>query len=313
MQRVIVPFSLGGSLYRGDLCPKVKAEHMTHEGMKALIDNYRLRYGRVDEIGFFHGGTPSDTQLSICQEIPWRVSQHPLDCTRVEAKRYVKAGIQTIELEVHSLCDDVLRSSKKGYTLHYIQQQTSFFHQQNVSLGFVLSPGMYGSSYHHMCETVERCIELAISFVRIYPICIYEGTKLEKRYKEGRFTPLTLSQTVTIVQEMCDRLLRAGIDVIRIGRQGQQDGLENPIAGPIHSNIRSLIENRRFFDIIAAQLCATDSDVRYIKINPKDISLVKGVGGDTIRHLRARLERELVIICDEEVPRGTVQTGSSND
>ena len=286
---------------------------MTISGMKAMIENYRSRYGKVDEVTFFHGGVPTAEEIAICDEVPWKLAVNPLDCTRSEAKRCVQNGMKAIELEVGSLCDDVLHASKKGYTFEYIRQQVQYFHERGVQVGLVLTPGMYGSSYQHTCTTTERCSELRVSFVRIYPVCVYEGTTLAIRYREDRFTPLSLSQTVTIVREMTDRLAEVKIDVIRIGRQGRQDGLATPIAGPIHSNIRGLVENRKFFDMIAAQLCTTAADIRQITIHPKDISLVKGVGGDTIRHLRARLERNLVISCDEAVPRGTVQIGRKND
>jgi histone acetyltransferase (RNA polymerase elongator complex component) len=238
---------------------------------------------------------------------------NPLDCTRAQALRYVQNGISAIELEVLSLCDDVLKRAKRGYTYAFFQQQLSFFQEHDVDVGVVLSPGIFGSSFVHCCETVERCIKLGIDFVRIYPVCVYEGTKLEQWFLQDRYEPLGLSETVTIVREMMDRLAYSGIEVIRVGRQDTHDGLSVSVAGPNHSNVRGLIENRRFFDKISAQLCAQGESITHIVVHPKDVSLAKGVQGDTIRHLRARLERDLVLTVDTRVPRGSVWTRKKDE
>ena len=159
-------------------------------------------------MAFFHGGVPTDKEIATCGAYPWKLSVHPLDCTRAEAKRCVKQGIQAIELEVGSLCDEVLHASKKGYTFDFIRQQVQYFLQNRVQVGLVLAPGMYGC-YAHMCTTTSVA-SIGCVICSIYPVCVYEGTTLATRYREERFMPLSLSQTVTIVREMMDRLARQG-------------------------------------------------------------------------------------------------------
>lgn len=307
MNRVIVPVSLGGSEYQGMFSPPVR-EKTSIELIPALIDNYVLQRGHVDEVGFFHGGTVPQKALDIIDGLDWRLSTHPLDCTRAAAKSYIKQGMKTVELEALSLCDDVLNGIKTGYTRSYIHQQVSFFKQQDIRVGLVLSPGIIRSSFAHCCEMVEACIAMGVAFVRIYPVCVYKGTRLAQWWSEGRYKPLTLAETVTILREMMDRLSQAQIEVIRVGRHDAHDGLMNSVAGPRHSNLRGLVEHRRFYDKIAAQLCGQDNETMRIIVHPKDVSLAKGIQGDTIRTLRARLERELILEVDESVPRGEVWT-----
>ena len=307
MSYVIVPISLGGSLNRGIFYPPIQ-EKTSLELIPSMIENYNVHRGHVDEVAFFHGGTVSPQAIALISGYKWRLSVHPLDCMRADAIRYIDWGITAIELEAFSLCDDVLSGIKAGYSLNYLSQQLSFFKEKGVRVGMVLSPGMFRSSFEHCVRTVQSCIDLGVSFVRLYPVCVYKNTKLEDWWKEGRYTPLNLSETVTILREMMDRLSAAKIEVIRVGRHDAHDGFMESVAGPKHSNLRGLVENRRFFDKIAAQLCAQGDDIQRIVVHPKDVSLAKGIQGDTIRLLRARLDRELVLEVDELVPRGEVWT-----
>ena len=307
MNYVIVPVSLGGSPNKGVFSPPVQ-EKTELELIPSLIEHYEDHRGHVDEVSFFHGGVVSEEALSLIKGYRWRVSTHPLDCGRLDATRYVNAGISTIEFDVLSLCDDVLSGVRAGYNTTYIRQQVSFFQKYGVRVGVVLSPGLFRSSFEHCQRTVQACIDLEVSFVRLYPVCVYKGTKLEQWWKDGRYTPLSLPETVTILREMMDRLSAAKIEVIRVGRHDAHDGLMESVAGPKHSNLRGLVEQRRFLDKIAAQLCAQEDDIVRVIVHPKDVSLAKGVQGDTIRLLRARLERDVVLEVDDAVPRGEVWT-----
>ena len=307
MSYVVVPISLGGSLHSGVFSPPVQ-EKTSLELIPSMIEHYRELRGHIDEVGFFHGGVLEEDVLSLIDGYRWRLSTHPLDCSRAHALRYIDAGISTLELEALSLCDDVLSGIKAGYSTKSLAQQVSYFQTQGVRVGMVLSPGMFRSSFAHCLRTIQACIDLDISFVRLYPVCVYRGTKLEEWWKEGRYHPLTLPETVTILREMMDRLSAAKIEVIRVGRHDAHDGFMESVAGPKHSNLRGLVEQRRFFDKIAAQLCAQDDDIVRVIVNPKDVSLAKGIQGDTIRLLRARLERDVVLEVDEAVQRGEVWT-----
>ena len=307
MSYVIVPISLGGSPHRGVFSPPIQEK--TSLGLiPSMIEHYKEHRGHIDEVAFFHGGSVSSQAISFIAGHKWRLSVHPLDCMQADALRYVDMGIASVEFESLSLCDDVLSGIKAGYSTHYLGQQVSFFQKQGVRVGMVLSPGMFRSSFDHCIQTVQACIDLGISFVRLYPVCVYRDTKLETWWKDGRYTPLTLAETVTILREMMDRLSAAKIEVIRVGRHDAHDGFMESVAGPKHSNLRGLVEHRRFFDKIAAQLCAQEDDIVRIIVHPKDVSLAKGIQGDTIRLFRTRLERELVLEVDESVPRGEVWT-----
>ena len=146
MSRIVVPISLGGSEHKGLFCPPVRERTML-DTIPALLSHYRVRYGRIDEVRFFHGGTVSSKALSFCTDIDWRVSTHPLDCSRSEASRYVENKISAIEFDVMSLCDDVLSRSKCGYTVAYVQQLILFFNVLEVAVVLVLPPVFFVCSF----------------------------------------------------------------------------------------------------------------------------------------------------------------------
>ena len=58
---------------------------------------------------------------------------------------------------------------------------------------------------------------------RIYPLLVIEGTKLADWYRKGCYTPLDLAETVRRCAYLYEGLTAAGIPVIRMGLQPDED------------------------------------------------------------------------------------------
>ena len=67
------------------------------------------------------------------------------------------------------------------------------------------------------------------------------------------------------------------------------------------------MQYRRFFDMMAAALAGGEAKQCVVAVHPKDLSWAKGVGNESIRALRARIERDIFLEADPKVPRGTIK------
>jgi hypothetical protein len=307
MSKVVVPIDLGGSRFQCLGSPP-KRDRPSLEVIKALIWNYKNRYGFVDEVAFFHSGKPSDEELSSCHPFPIRLSIHPLDLLELDIQRLWRNGVKRVEIQVLSLQQIVLRENKRGYTVDQCQSLITNCRDVGMEVGVIQSPGLPRYSPQKIIEDVCRFISIGVDYVNIFPTIVWKDSGLAVRYKSGNWEPMSIEAAVLICREMVDLYYKAGIQVPRIGLQPGQDIRAIPIEGPVHPNLRSLVQYRRFYDMLVASLAGHQSPHAVILVNPKDISLAKGEGGENIKKLRARLGlTDITLIPCSSIPRGQVQ------
>ena len=307
MGRIIVPIDLGGSPSNCHVRPPLRTRP-TPDLVSALIDNYRRRRDRIDEIAFFHGGLPTPELLQCCGDFPVRLAINPKDLSRERARWLTKYNVCAVELEFLSFSAKLIHRINRGYHPSVAPIMIDELQSSGIKVGVLLSPGLPGGSHEQCLEDAERCVEYAIDFVRICPLLVFAKSTLATWYKRGAYTPLSIDEVVYTIREMTEIFHTNNIDVIRIGWQPKQDFSVASIAGPVHPNLRALVEYNRFFDRMAGALCGVSGYKIELLVNPKDISWVKGECGDNIRRIRAALSLEdLRVIGDTSVPRGEIQ------
>ena len=120
---------------------------------------------------------------------------------------------------------------------------------------------------------------------------------------------MNLSEAVTTTLAMVDLLEDAGVQIARLGLQPGQDIPCRAVAGPVHPNLRQLVEVRRFYVRMAHELALVPrGSVAELEVNPRDITWAKGTANANIRALRAELSLAgLKVKPDAAVPRGDVR------
>ncbi|RME26274.1 MAG: radical SAM protein, partial [Deltaproteobacteria bacterium] len=290
------------------------------ETVRALVDHYRReRRPAPDtpiEVAFFHGGIPPSPLVAAAAPHPMRLSCSPAGLTRDDVEMLIEAGLETIELELLSLDDDVLRATGRGYGRADALAVLRGVKELGLRVGVVLSPGLPGSSHRsamHSARTVAGVDDpgLAADFVRLYPALGLAGSDLAARAVDGRWRPMDLGQAVTTLAAQCDLLEEAGVQVARIGLQPGADIPVRAVAGPVHPNLRALVQGRRFRVRMARALDGVPRGSRaLLRVHPKDLSWAKGTANENIRALRARLGLpEIEVRPDARVRRGTVIAG----
>jgi histone acetyltransferase (RNA polymerase elongator complex component) len=180
-----------------------------------------------------------------------RVSTRP-DYIDPQALALLKTyGVRTVELGVQSMAEEVLRRSRRGHTADHVLSAAELLHGGDFEVGIQIMVGLPGDDMGRNAYTVGRVIQLNPHFVRIYPTLVLKGTPLERLYRSGRYTPLSLEGAVDLCKKAFLRFHRAGIPVIRLGLQSSPE-LETTdcvLAGPYHPALGHLVESSLFYDM----------------------------------------------------------------
>lgn len=187
-----------------------------------------------------------------------RLSTRPdyIDAERLELLK--EHHVQLVELGVQSLDDAVLQAAERGHTSGAVTQAIALLKHYGLQTGLQLMVGMPQQSFASVQDTARKAVALAPDIARIYPLLVIKDTPLAQTYARGEFTPLTLEEAVTQSAWLYKTLTQAGIKVIRIGLQADEELCEpgNIIAGPFHPAMGELVKSRVLRDELIPRLIA---------------------------------------------------------
>ena len=106
---------------------------------------------------------------------------------------YNAKSFVAIELGVQSFFDDQLEFLKRGHTgedsikaIRKIKEKTQ------VDLGIHLMFGLPGETDLQIIETAKRVSDLPVDNVKLHNLHVLKNTPLEKKYRDGEFSPIDL-------------------------------------------------------------------------------------------------------------------------
>jgi len=240
-----------------------------------------------------------------------RISTRPdeIDDERLEMIRNL--GVTTIELGVQSMDDNVLMLSRRGHTSKHTTDAVGLLKKHGFKIGIQLMPGLPGDSGSGFADTVEKVVNLAPDFTRLYPALVIKGTALARFYDNGRYTPLTLEQAIEICRDSCLRLEGQGISVIRIGLMSSTSLLEDGqiLAGPWHTAFGFLVRSSIFLKGIRRMLPKPgEADMIGLRLRERDIPLLRGYRNQGVNRLEEVIKSKIIYIKgDDSVLEGEVE------
>ena len=211
-----------------------QTKQVTREDVKKTIENH-LKYVKensIVEVAFFGGsftGIEKEKQIELLstayeyiknkkvQSI--RISTRPDYINRDVLKTLKKYKVKTIELGVQSANDYILKKSERGHTFEDVKKASKMIRFYGFNLGHQMMVGLPESTHLDEINTAKQLIKLKPKMVRIYPVLVIKGTKLEKDYNEGKYKALTVVQAVETCKELVKLFVKKKIEVIRIGLQ----------------------------------------------------------------------------------------------
>ena len=287
------------------------------------INSRRFLDQKIKEVAFF-GGTftslpPSSMvellgavgpylQKGIIQSIRLSTRPDALDQDKLDILEAF--GVTTVELGAQSMDESVLQRSHRGHSASDTINAVTVLKKRELCVGIQLMTGLPGDSPELFMDTIDKVIALQPDMARLYPTLVIRATELAQWYRQGKFMPMGLEETVALCKDACLKLENAGIPVIRIGLMSSPSLLTKGeiIAGPWHPSLGSLVRSAMHLERIRPYLPAR-GEVKSIVLHvPKEeICLLKGHKNSGVRHLEAITGAVIKdIIPDDSVASGEV-------
>ena len=175
-----------------------------------------------------------------------RLSTRPDYIDGKELKLLQQHHVKLVELGVQSLDDAVLQKAERGHTAEVVYTAHKLLREYGFKTGIQLMVGMPGQDFASVQDTAAKVAQLRPDIARIYPLLVIKDTPLAQSFAKGEFIPLSLDEAVEQSAFVYKALTQAGIKVIRIGLQPDEELCEpgNIIAGPFHPSMGELVKSR---------------------------------------------------------------------
>lgn len=244
-----------------------------------------------------------------------RISTRPDYITKDILKRIKKYGVRTIELGVQSSNDYILDKSRRGHTFEDVKNASKLIKKYGFILGHQMMVGLPESTRKDEIQTAKDLIKLKPKIVRIYPVLVVKGTRLEEDYLAGEYVPLTVQQAVETSKDILCMFNNKNIHVIRVGLQNTNE-ITDPsnkesqvVAGPYHPAFRQLVESELWYDKIAEKIKQINSKVKnvQIEVNPQDINNVVGHKRANIKKINEIYDINLIVKANTNVNKSKIK------
>ncbi len=224
-----------------------------------IIDSHLVtlpKENAIIEVAFFGGnftGLPLEMQENFLKQVQPYIQNGQVQSIRLSTRPdYINEAIlsllkkycvETIELGVQSLDDEVLMNVQRGYTAEDVIRTSALIKNKGFRLGLQMMIGLPGDTLNRSIDTAKQFISLGVDDVRIYPTLVIKETELEDLYNQKKYTPLPLETAVDWCKQLYLIFEKAGINILRLGLHPSEELVNGAslIAGPFHVSIRELV------------------------------------------------------------------------
>lgn len=284
-------------------------EHLHAEIERFL--GYRRDPDRRTEIAFFGGNFLglSDARIaSLLDAAGSYVRSHRIQGIRfstrpdtIDARRLAlirNYPVTTIEIGAQSMDAAVLAVSRRGHSPAETVRAMAQLAQHRYQIGLQMMVGLPGDSGPSIINGAYKMADLAPDFVRIYPCLVLKGSPLEQWYHTGRYSPMSLAESIALVKQIYRLMTSRGIAVIRMGLQPttELNTGAGVVAGPFHPAFGELVYSSMWLDALREALDAhgfTRRDL-IIETHPSAISRVRGHHNANVVRLRREFDLDRI-------------------
>ena len=303
---------------------KMPTEEEVRNKIESDLKNFKEENSNI-EIAFFGGsftGIEKELQqkyLSIANEYikdkkvnSIRLSTRPDYINKEILKTLKKYGVKTIELGIQSTNDYILQRCGRGHTFEDVRKASKLIKRYGFNLGHQVMVGLPESTKLDEIRCAKDIIKLKPKMVRIYPVLVIKGTKLEKEYENNEYQPLTVGQAVERCKEMVYLFNKKNIEIIRIGLQNTEE-ISDPnnkksevVAGPYHPAFGQLVDDSIWYDSIVDKIKKINVKVKEVKIkvNFADLNNAIGHKRENIKKIKEIYDVDINVVADNEIKQG---------
>ena len=281
------------------------------------------------EAAFFGGsftGLPVDLQKSYLRAVQPFIRKDSIHSIRVSTRPdYIdqnildmlkKYHVQTIELGVQSMSDDVLLASHRGHTAAAVRRASLLIRMNGFTLGHQLMVGLPKSTFAKEFKTARLSVAMGAKELRIYPVLVLRSTKLAAMWRKGAYTPLTENAAVRRCARLMSFFKSKGVKVLRCGLH-PSPGLitgRDILDGPFHQAFGQKVETYMYGAILKDHLkrMGTHTGIRSIRFNPHDSASIIGYERMNAKFVERLLARKMIFSPDTKVGRGDIVLTNAN-
>lgn len=241
-----------------------------------------------------------------------RLSTRPDYINKDILKILKKYHVKTIELGVQSTNDYILKRCDRGHTFADVKNASKLIRRYGFRLGHQMMVGLPESTKLDEIRTAKDLIKLKPKMIRIYPVLVIKGTKLERELEEGEYKPLTVLQAVERCKELLYLFNKKNIQVIRVGLQNTDEITEpgnkesEVVAGPYHPAFGQLVEDSIWYDSMVDKIKKINMKVKEVKVkvNFADMNNVIGHKRENIKKIKEIYDVDVIVEADNHIKPG---------
>ncbi len=176
-----------------------------------------------------------------------RLSTRPDAIDGEVIERLKRYGVETVELGVQSMDEEVLRLSERGHTAKDAERASKMLKDAGFELILQMMTGLPGDTPERSVYTAERLAALRPDGVRVYPTVIIRDTPLYDMWRAGVYPEHTVEDAVELGAKIAEIFDEAGIPIIRFGLNPTEDlSSGDAVGGAYHPALGELILARRY-------------------------------------------------------------------
>ncbi|MDO4280165.1 MAG: radical SAM protein [Peptococcaceae bacterium] len=237
-----------------------------------------------------------------------RLSTRPDALDAEVLARLANYGVDTIEIGVQSLNDDVLCASGRGHTAQDAVAAIRRVKAAGFACGVQLMLALPADTPARSLATAAQVVDLAPDFVRLYPTAVIRDTALADLYASGRYVPWAMDAVLDTAAEMAMAFAAAEIPVIRIGLQAEDQLTQGDvIAGAYHPAMGELVKARIYRKRMAIMLGAGASGPVTFAVAPRRLSQALGHHRENVDYLSALAGVPVKIMGDETLADNEIE------
>ena len=183
-----------------------------------------------------------------------RCSTRPDAINEKDLRALASLGLDRVELGIQSFDSGVLSASRRGYDQATALGGCRLVRRCGLELGVHLMPGLPHSTAATFRDDVRFLTRLDVQTVRLHPTVVLAGTGLEKLYRKGVYSPLSLEEAIEQLADALLPLWQANIQVIRMGVAREEGFLNNIVAGPWHDALGQRAASLALFRFLRQRL-----------------------------------------------------------
>lgn len=246
-----------------------------------------------------------------------RFSTRPDTITPQRLDFISKYPVETIELGVQSMDDQVLALARRGHSAADTTRAVHRLKEHKFNIGLQMMVGLPGDTETLSFISAQKIAALQPDFVRVYPTIVVKNSLLARWYQDSAYVPLSLEEAVSRVTILYRYFTRHNIKIIRMGLQASADLADGStvLAGPYHPAFGHMVFSKIFLDAACTAIKAANYARPSVAIfvNPRRVSTMRGLKNANVELIKSRFGFDRIsIVPDNNIEENSVKIDNEN-